>query len=184
MLYAARVPPQRAPVWLELVQLVPVVTLALPFIVTGKTDLSHAGTSLLVAASLTVPVTGLVVWRKGILNPILIGTALWLWVGAVAFQWPVASLVAFLGEAQGFGLFLGVAVVGVAATFVSPEGFIGARHPDAGWVRRSSLILLGLALVALACSWALRHDIRLGGGLPFIALNVARRVIVRRGSRR
>jgi hypothetical protein len=69
------------------------------------------------------------------------------------------------------------------ATFLSSEGFIGARHPDAGWVRRSSLILLALAFVALGCSWALRHDIRLGGGLPFIALNVARRAIVRRRTR-
>jgi hypothetical protein len=185
---------QRTPIWLELVQLVPVVTLALPFIVAGKTDLSHAGVSLLVAALLTLPVTGVVLWQKGVLNPILVGTALWLWVGAAAFQLPIASLASFLGEAQGFGLFLGVAVVGVATTFLSSDapppfgalarsGFIGARHPDAGWVRRSSLILLALAFVALGCSWVLRHDIRLGGGLPFIALNVVRRVIVRRGAR-
>lgn len=166
--------------WLELVQLVPVVTLALPFIVAGKVDLSHAGTSLLVAALLTLAVSALVIWKKGSLNPILVGTALWLWVGAVAFQLPIASLAAWLGEMQGAALFLGVAVVGVVTTLVSPEGFIGARHEDAGWIRRSSLILLVLAFVALGCSWALRHDIRVGGGLPFIALNVARRVMIRR----
>jgi hypothetical protein len=29
-------------------------------------------------------------------------------------------------------------------------------------------------------AWLFRHNIRLGGGLPFIVLNVARRVIGRR----
>jgi hypothetical protein len=162
------------------VQLIPVVTLALPFIVAGKIDLSHAGTSLLIAAFLTLPISALVVWRRGVLNPILVGTALWLWIGAVAFLLGLESLVGWITEAQGAGLFLGVVTVGVATTFFSPHGFIGARSQDRRWVRVSSWTLLSLALVALGTSWLLRHNIRAGGGLPFIALNVARRAIVLR----
>jgi hypothetical protein len=162
------------------VQLVPVVTLALPFIVAGKIDLTHAGASLLIAALLTLPISALVLFCRGILNPILLGTALWLWTSAVAFLVGAGRLVDWVTEAQGAGLFLGVVLVGLAATFFSPEGFIGARNQDRGWVRRSSWTLFSLALVALGASWLLRHNIRAGGGLPFIALNVARRAIVLR----
>jgi hypothetical protein len=42
------------------------------------------------------------------------------------------------------------------------------------------LRLLGLTLVIVAWAWFFRHDIRVGGGLPFIVLNVARRVMGRR----
>lgn len=172
-------PPQN-PVWLELVQLVPIVSLAFPFIVAGKIDVAHAGGAVLVAALLTIPVSVVVVMKKGLLNPILLGTALWLWVAALAFVVPLPGLVADLGEAQGAGLFLGVFVVGGICALWSPQGFVGARHPDAGWIRRSSALMLGLSLVALGVSWVFRHNIRAGGGLPFIVLNLARRAFVLR----
>jgi hypothetical protein len=168
------------PVWAELVQLVPVVSLALPFILTGKVDLAQAGVGLVVGAMLTLPVTLLVVLKGAVLNPILLGTALWLWAGLVAFSLPVPALREALIAAQGFGLFAGVVAVAVPALAFSPEGFIGCRSSDARFVRRASLGLLALALVVLAWSWVFRADIRLGGGLPFIVLNVVRRAIVRR----
>lgn len=170
----------RNPVWIELVQLVPVVSLALPFILAGQIDFTRASGALLVAALLTLPISALVVWQKGVLNPILIGTALWLWVSAVAFWAPLPGLIALLSDAQGAGLFVGVLAVGLACTRLSPEGFIGARHGDRQWILRSSWILLALSALAVGWSWALRHNIRTGGGLPFILLNVARRVIVLR----
>lgn len=169
--------------WTELVQLVPVVSLALPFILAGKVDLAQAGVGLVVGAMLTLPVTGLVLWKNGVLNPILLGTALWLWAGAGAFSLPVPPLRDALVAAQGFGLFVGVLAVAVPALAFSPEGFIGCRSPDARFVQRASLALFALALVVLGWSWAFRADIRLGGGLPFIVLNVARRAIIRRAPR-
>jgi hypothetical protein len=133
-----------------------------------------------VGALLTIPVCGVVLLKKASLNPILVGTGLWLWVGAAAFAVPLPELRSALVEAQGFGLFACVFGTGLVALGLSPEGFIGCRHPDPRFVRRASFGLLGLALVALAWSWFLRHDIRAGGGLPFIVLNVARRAIILR----
>ena len=169
---------------MELIQLVPVVSLALPFIASGKVDLSRAGTGLLVGALLTLPVSALVVWQKGTLNPILVGTALWLWLGAVAFGLPLPALRDRLIEAQGFGLFAAIALAGAVALVASPAGFIGMRHSDARFVRHASLALFALALIALAWSWVFRQNIRLGGGLPFIVLNLARRAIILRSERR
>jgi hypothetical protein len=77
-----------------------------------------------------------------------------------------------------------VLAVGVVCTLVSPQGFIGYRDQDRPRVVRTSLGLLALAGCATVWSWAFRHDIRIGGGLPFIVLNVARRVIILRASKR
>lgn len=170
----------RNPVWIELVQLIPVVTLALPFIAQGSVDLSRARTGLVVAAALTLPVSALVVAKKGVLNPILVGTALWLWVSALAFAVPIPNLAGPLGSVQAFGLFAGVALVGLVSTPLSPQGFIGCRHPDRRFVLNASLALLALSLIALVWAWLFRANVRLGGGLPFIVLNVARRAIVMR----
>jgi hypothetical protein len=172
--------PAKNAAWAELVQLVPIVSLALPFIVSGKVDLARAGSGLIVGALLTVPVAALVLWKRAALNPILVGTGLWLWTGALAFGVPVAPLRALLVEAQGFGLFAFVALTGVVTLAFSAQGFIGCRHPDPRFVRKASLGLFALALLALGWSWFFRHDIRAGGGLPFIVLNVVRRAVILR----
>lgn len=168
------------PPWAELVQLVPIVSLALPFIVTGKVDLSRAGSGLVVGALLTIPISIVVLTKKAALNPILVGTGLWLWVGAVAFTLPLPELRAALVDTQGFALFACVLATGIVTLVLSPRGFIGCRHPDPGFVRKASLALLALTFVACGWSWVFRHDIRAGGGLPFIVLNVVRRVVILR----
>jgi len=168
------------PVWAELVQLVPVVALALPFILTGEVDLARAGPGFFVAAALTIPIT-VVVYRHGYLsNPILVGASLWLWLGAAAFGFHWAAVVQWLAETQAFGLFLGALCVGTVYALVSPWGYVGFRSPHGGWVRRASLGLLALTVLSVVWAWFMRHDVRLGGGLPFILLNVVRRVLIAR----
>jgi hypothetical protein len=180
--YARRVPKSPTPVWVELVQLVPVISLALPFIVQGEVELARAASGFLIGALLFVSVSWLVLHHRGVLNPILVGTGVWLVLGAFAFNVPIEVLALHLSVSQGFSLFVAIVVVGLVATFTSKAGFIGCRSNDAVWVRRTSLVLLALAAVAAAWAYRFRSDIRLGGGLPFIVLNVARRVIIRRAS--
>ena len=167
---------RKNPVWAELIQLVPVISLAFPFIVQGQVDLSRAGVGFLVGALLTIPVTVAVVARGHILNPILVGTGLWLWLGACAFQLPIPALAQWIAATQAFGLFAGALAVGLATMFLSPHGYIACRSNSPDWIRRASLGLLGLTVACLVLAWAFRHDVRLGGGLPFILLNVVRRI--------
>lgn len=169
--------------WAELVQLVPVVTLAFPFIVHGSVELSRASTGFLVAALLTLPISGLVLWSKQLLNPILVGTSLWLWFGALAFNVPIPALAAWLTSTQAFGLFVGALLAGIAATLMSRFGFLACRDAEARVARRYSLVLVGLCAACCLWSWSFRTDVRLGGGVPFIVLNVVRRVLCRRASR-
>jgi hypothetical protein len=177
------VPVAKNPVWAELIQLIPIVTFALPLIIRGEADLDHAQQSFLLAALLTLPVSGLVSRRGGVLNPILVGTGLWLWLGMVAFNAHVGSLRAWLVQTQGAGLFAVIFVIGAVTTLASPHGYIGLRHSDRRWIRRASLALLTLTAFALAWAYCFRSNIRLGGGLPFIVINVVRRVVVVRAAR-
>lgn len=171
------------PLWAELVQLIPVIVLACSFLVSGEVDLSRAGPLFLLSAALTVPVTALLAARGHVLNPILLGANLWLWLGTLAFWAPLPRLADWLIQSRAVGLFALALGVGLVATFATPEGYIGHRHPDQRWIGRASALLLALTALALAWSWALRDDLRLGGGLPFIALNLARRGMILRAQR-
>jgi hypothetical protein len=170
----------RNPVWAELIQLVPVVSFALPFVVAGEVDIRRAATGFAVGAFLAVSISALLVRLGLVLNPILVGTGLWLCLGAVAFNVPVTTLEGWLDATQAFGLFVAAFGVGVVATAVSRSGYVGCRHPDVRWVRRASLMLLALTVLGAAWAFVHRADVRVGGGLPFIALNVARRIVIRR----
>ena len=170
------------PLWAEVLQLVPVISLAFPIITSGEVDLSEMGMAFVVATLLAVLVHGLLRWKGHTANPILVGAALWLTAGAVGFAGGLAPLATVIAETQALGLFVGALGVGAAATLLSPTGYIGCRSDDAGWVRRSSLGLLGLTVAIVAWAWFFRDDVRLGGGVPFIVLNVARRVTIARAS--
>lgn len=167
----------------EVVQFAPILTLASSFIVAGDVDLERAGTLFLVAAAEAIAITcGLIALRRP-LNPVLLGTNLWLLLGAVAFGIPVDPLAGVLGRIRAAGLFACALAVGGLLTALSPGGYLGVQLLDRGAVLRGSGIVLALTAVALAWSWVFVDDIRLGGGLPFIALNVARRLIARRMTR-
>jgi hypothetical protein len=170
-------------VWAELLQLVPIVSLAFPFILHGSVDLARAGTGFLVAALLSLPVAFLVVRAGQLLNPILVGAALWLWLGAAAFNLPISGLAAWLTATQAFGLFVAAFAVGVGATVFSRFGFLACGGVEGPWARRASVVLLIVSALCCAWSWFFRHDIRLGGGAPFIVLNVVRRALCLRASR-
>lgn len=165
------------PAWLELIQLIPILVLAFPFIVAGSVDLSQAGNGFLAGALLSIPIMLTVRWKGGLLNPILIGTNLWLGLGAVAFKLQLAHVTDWLVETQALGLFVAVLLVGVVSTWLLPEGYIACKSHSASWLRRTSLGLLGLTALTVVWAWLFRQNIRLGGGLPFIVLNVTRRVL-------
>jgi hypothetical protein len=169
---------RKNPVWAELVQLLPILSLAFPFIVQGRVDLERAGSGFLVGALLSIPITAIIQRARHLHNPILVGTNLWLWLGVIGFDLPFSGLAALLVETQAFGLFLAALLVGTLCTFWSPYGYVACRTNDSRWLRRNSLLLLGLTLGTVVWSWYFRADIRLGGGLPFIVLNVVRRLLV------
>jgi hypothetical protein len=165
---------------LEVIQFAPVLTLASTFVVSGEVDLQRASALFVVAAVEAVIVTGIVLAARGPLNTVLIGTNTWLLIGAVAFGVPIEPLADLLGEVQATALFACVLLVGAGLTGFAPLGFLGIDVRDRKRQLLGSLVLLALTSAFIGWSWIFVDNIRLGGGLPFILLNVSRRVLGRR----
>ena len=164
--------------WAELIQLVPIISLAFPIVTSGEVDLANMGGAFAVSTGLAIGVYGLLWWRAQAANPILVGTTVWLAAGAIAFALPIAPLADLIARTQALGLFVCALGAGLVTIATSDAGYIGCPHPDPSWVRRSSMALLGLTALVVAWAFAFRHDVRIGGGLPFIVLNVTRRVLI------
>ena len=163
-------------VLLELVQFVPIVLFAAPFLVEGQVDLSAAGQAFVMSA-LTAMIILWRTWRMGFpLNPILVGADAWLFVGALAFSIPLPPIVAAIAQSQGFGLFVAILVALAVATAAGPRGAVGVVG-DSPRIRLASLGLLVLAVLLTAWAFLWRHDLRIGGGLPFVLMNVSRRAL-------
>jgi len=164
----------------EIVQFVPVIILAFSFLVKGDVDLNRAASLFLISGSIAAVITVFLVLKKTLLNPILLGTNIWLVLGALAFSIPITPLAHLIGSLQAAGLYVCVFTVATGFTFGMRTGFIGMEHADATVIRRLSLIMLVFSGVVLVWSYVFVGNIRLGGGLPFILLNVTRRVMIRR----
>ena len=167
---------------LEVVQFIPVITLASSFIAGGGVNLERAATLFIISGITALVITAALAVKKVPLNPILLGTNLWLVTGALAFGVPIPALATVLGTVQAFGLYVTIFTVGAILTILSTTGFIGMAHTNRNRVRRLSILLLALCAVALAWSYLFIDNIRIGGALPFIFLNVSRRVLMRRNS--
>lgn len=167
----------------EAVQFVPVITLASSFLVSGGVDLQRAGILFVIAGAGAVAITGILLSLKVLLNPVLVGTNLWLCVGALAFGLHWDGLAGVLAKLQAGGLYTSVLLVGILFTTLLPSGYIGMRHPDSTIVKKQSLLLLMVTGAILVWSLILVKDIRLGGGLPFILLNMTRRLMIQRAVR-
>lgn len=167
----------------EAVQFVPVITLASSFLISGGVDLQRAGTLFVIAGAGAVVITAVLLFFKVLLNPILVGTNLWLCIGALSFGLQINGLTGVLAQFQAGGLYACALLVGIVFTAVLPTGYIGMQHPDSATVKKMSIILLIVTGVILAWSLVLVKDIRLGGGLPFIILNMTRRVMINRVKR-
>jgi hypothetical protein len=164
----------------EAVQFVPVITLASSFLVSGGVDLERAGTLFVVSGVGAVVITVVLLLMKVLLNPVLVGTNLWLCMGALAFGLPLEGLAGVLAQLQAGGLYTCVLLAGIVFTALLPTGYIGMEHPDPAIVKKMSIMLLILTGTILVWSLIFVENIRLGGGLPFIILNVTRRVMIRR----
>ena len=167
-------------VLIEAVQFVPVLTLAMGFVLSGEIDLSVADMRFLVAVLLSVPIVGLLTVKKINQNPILLGADLWLLLGAVSFNVPIPAIRDAMAATGGGGLFVGALLVGLGFTLARPEGYLGVESPK---TKALSAVLLLLTIAAAGWAMSRPDDIRLGAALPFIGLNIVRRVMGKVASR-
>ena len=169
---STRMPDKPIAILLEVVQFIPIIGFAFPFLVAGEVDVTTAAMPFMVTALLAVLITTGVAIMRAPVNPILLGSGLWLLLGAIGFGGGIAPLANALAALQGASLLACISTVAIAYAAFAQRGYVGVDHPD---VRRWSWLLVLLTLGLLTWAYVMRSDIRLGGGLPFIAVNILRR---------
>lgn len=137
-----------------------------------------------VAAPVAVVELAVLWWRAVPANRLILGANLWLTAGGLAAllqQWWWLEGYQHLGEA---GLFMAMALVGLATTVFSPVGFVAAVGPRRPVVL-ASLGLLAAVLLALLAAVYFRGDVKFAAVIPVIALSWFNRLLrrlVRRGA--
>lgn len=111
---------------------------------------------------------------------IAVAVDLYLMIGALLASVSTAALQVWGQELGAAPVLTCVLVIGVAATWLSPLGFIGETSSDHALLRKLSVRLLIAAAIAVSVSLAFRHNPLLGGVLPIVALVLARSQLLKR----
>jgi hypothetical protein len=109
-------------------------------------------------------------------NRLILGANVWLIAGCLASYlelWWWLRLYQQFGEAS---LFVSMLIVGLAATWLSPSGFVAKLGPT-NEVRRASLLLLAAVLAALVVAVYFRGNVKFAAVLPVIALSWFNRLL-------
>jgi hypothetical protein len=161
----------------EVVQLVPIISFALPFITAGGVDLAAAGGQLRIGTALGVPLCLLLPLLRVPLNPIAVASVGWMGAGALAFALSVPAQEGF-AELGATGLFACATFATIAGEARRQGGALAWPGPETPY----GPLLIVACMLAMGWAWY-AADVRLGGGLPFIAVNVIRRVLLARAAR-
>ena len=129
------------------------------------------------AATALALVGTVALWRAGAtLNRIYLGITLYFVSGTIALitRWPWLN--EEYGRLEGTAMLFWVLAVGVVTALASPRGFVGVEAPPLE-VRKSSWLLLGIAVAATAASLAFLGNRVLSSFAPFIAVFTAQALI-------
>ena len=111
---STRMPDKPIAILLEVVQFIPIIGFAFPFLVAGEVDVTTAAMPFMVTALLAVLITTGVAIMRAPVNPILLGSGLWLLLGAIGFGGGIAPLANALAALQGASLLACISTVAIA----------------------------------------------------------------------
>ena len=108
--------------------------------------------------------------KKFLFNRITLGVNLYLISGALAALTHFSLVMGLYWRFNPAPMFAWVIAVGLATTFFSPHGFVGAVDDDPKKIRQHSMFLLIAAVIAFLVSLFFRGKIVYSDILPFIGL--------------
>lgn len=133
----------------------------------------------LLASGLGLGATIYLLWRKTLLNRLLLGITLYFCSGLLGLTLEWDWLNNLYGELGAVAMLIWILLTGVAALWLSPYGFLAVKAP--GYLSKtqgSILLLLACALAILVASCFI-HNKLLGEWLPFIFLFSMRSLLLR-----
>lgn len=157
--------------WLEYIKFFPLIIFLWCAKLLGMNE--EAWRTAFIASGLAACLlTGFLIYKKVVLDRLMLGANIFLIVGALAFIFDIESILYWYGVYQGAVFILPIVVVGICS-LCSSAGFIGIENKNKEAVRSTSLYLLGASVICLLWSIMLnRSGIFISAALPFIVLKI------------
>jgi hypothetical protein len=155
------------------------------FLVSARSTGDYRLAFMLGGAAAVVETAAVARWAES-MDRFLLAVNLFLAVGGLGFAAGIEPLQQLLGDLRQTAVFVSLVAVGAVTTVASPRGFVNVSPADAPARRilRASLTMLGLSVGALLWSRANRASFLLSAPVPFLALAVARQLLLRKITRR
>ncbi len=118
--------------------------------------------------------------QKIIFDRIMLGVNLFFLIGAYGFLSGNDAILEWYAASKGGPFFGCIVVVGLLATILTKQGFIGVKHKNKQAMQYASFLLFAASVIALI--WSVRMDeqgLLLSVVIPFILLRVIRDQLVR-----
>ncbi len=119
-------------------------------------------------------------WRKRPINPLAIGTDLYLFFGLLACLTQSEWMISLVSSSQAAGLLVALLITGAISTFASSRGYIFAEAGNRTAVVKMSIVLLAVTSAATALSFKFRGDTLYSGVIPVVAVAICQRLLRRR----
>ncbi len=124
-------------------------------------------------------VIAFLLYKKVIIDRLRFGINLFLIAGSCAFLTESESVLRFFEMYKGVAFFGGIVLVGIITTFFSSYGFVGVSVINKQKLKKSSLILLGTAIVALVWSFFMNdYGTLVSIVVPFVGLRLLRKSLI------
>ncbi len=166
--------------WFLYLKFIPLTVFLLYARYQGMTTLAWKEAFIL-AGILALCITSILIYKRVLLDRLMLGMNLFFLVGASAFLFAIMPLLYFYGTYKGAAFFCNILFVGFVTTFFAQAGFVGVQTSDASQVRYCSLLLLGGCILGLIWSTLTNaYGLFISAGLPFICLKSLQEFLAKR----
>ena len=157
------------------IQFVPLSVFAAYANLTGSPSPQRWLEAFAIGTALVVVRFGIMRWRRIQINPLILGTDLYLLFGLIACLSGHPWLTDPLASARETGVLIAIFCIGLISTVYSQRGFVLAEGRPRREVVRASLMLLLIAAVGIIASYVFRGHTLYSAVLPIVALAISQR---------
>lgn len=134
--------------------------------------------AFILSGSIALAVYAFILYKGKFVNRIWLGPNIFFMVGAVAFLFEITPILVFYHTYKGLSFLSGIFFAGLITTFFSPLGFFGVANKDEKTVRKASLQMLGVIVIAMIWSYITNdYGLHVSAVLPFIVIRVVSSIV-------
>jgi len=122
--------------------------------------------------------TAIFLYKRYELNPLILAVNCFLLCNSIGIIFDIKIILEFYRNFMQTTLLIWLLIIGVITTCFSKKGFIGITHAKHSKIIKYSLILIGVAGLAVAWSFYFKNNLLLSAFVPFISVVLLRSYLI------